>query len=90
MVNPDRLSWMESVRILSSLSALAITPRRLAVNKCSEETDLSAMPAELQRLPRILLPATDQPLLGTEALTQYRITSYNVCYTKLLRGLDTA
>jgi len=71
VVNPDRLSWMESVRILSSLSALAITPRRLAVNKCSEETDLSAMPAELQRLPRILLPATDQPLLGTEALAQY-------------------
>jgi arsenite-transporting ATPase len=71
VVNPDTLSWMESRRIITALASLLINPMRLAVNKCDEAADLTSLPDELSRLPRITLPSSQLPLLGMDRLNDY-------------------
>ncbi|MFZ1729314.1 MAG: ArsA family ATPase [Bacteroidota bacterium] len=71
VVNPDKLSWMESRRIVEALAPLGITPQRLAINKCDTTSDLNALPDELARLPRITIPSSSNPLLGLDQLNTY-------------------
>ncbi|MBE0644289.1 MAG: ArsA family ATPase [Bacteroidetes bacterium] len=71
VMNPDRLSWMESRRILEALTPLGVTAERLAINKWTDAADLSSLPPELASMPRILLPSSDVPLLGMRNLTEY-------------------
>ena len=71
VVNPDTLSWMEARRIVAALEALGIRPSRLAVNRWHEDSDLAQLPGELAVLPRLLLPHSDEALIGLPKLTAY-------------------
>lgn len=71
VANPDRLSWMESRRIIASLAPLGISALRLAINKWNAADNLSALPDELAQLPRLTIPQSAVPLLGLPQLNSY-------------------
>ena len=88
----DFKSDMRIVRRTSCVPSAMIPRQRLigcdaAVRQFADE----AMDADLSAIRLILIPMvvvlifSEQSIIGTDIAFQVRITSYNVCYTKLLR-----
>lgn len=70
VMNPDRLSRLESHVINDELSGMGISISRIILNKC-EETDKTKETRKLFKLPAVALPLSCEPLLGLTRLDRY-------------------
>lgn len=70
VMNPDRLSRLESHTINDELSEMGISINRIILNKC-EETDKTKETRKLFKLPVVSLPISCEPLLGLTRLVRY-------------------
>lgn len=70
VMNPDRLSRLESHAIKDELAEMGISISRVALNKC-EDTDTTKDTARYLKLPTVSLPLSCEPLLGLTRLIRY-------------------
>ena len=67
-------------------AALAKLDKRIKANADQDKSTLAAM----ERINQQLLSTIDKNSSDFQAVSGHRITSYNVCYTKLLRPIPAS
>lgn len=70
VMNPDRLSHLESHNIQDELAEMGISISRVILNRCEME-EIPKETAKLFKLPTVSLPVSCEPLLGLSRLSQY-------------------
>ena len=70
VLNPDKLSHAESVRILDKLAELDIRVSRIVCNKM-QTGSVCATKKKFEKIPSIKFPASRTPLIGINALQQF-------------------
>ena len=71
VLNADRLSLAESLRIASELGGLRVRVARLVVNRVGEDHDVAGLLEEFPRLPSVIVPRSPEPLVGLPALDRF-------------------
>jgi arsenite-transporting ATPase len=71
VLNPDRLSQAESVRIFDALKEMGIPIYQTIQNKMGGHASCEAIEAAFSRIPRLIFPYSEKPLIGINNLAQF-------------------
>lgn len=71
VLNPDRLSFAESLRIYESLKETQIGLHRVVYNKMQADSSCAEVDAAFAGIPMLSFPQSDTPLIGYPQLQKY-------------------
>ena len=71
VLNPDLLSFAESMRIVDGLRAVDIFPSQVIVNKIQCSSSCGHIEKALSGIPIIQIPLSEAPLIGLDALSLF-------------------
>jgi len=73
VLNPDKLSFAESLRILNFLKDININLRQVILNKMKKGLSGNNAGNEFADIPRLLFPNSEEPLIGIDRLQEFLI-----------------
>jgi arsenite-transporting ATPase len=71
VLNPDRLSFAESLRIFHGLGEIDVHLDRLVYNKMRPDTECALIDPAMQGLPMLNFPHSETPLIGYDTLRRF-------------------
>lgn len=71
VLNPDRLSFAESLRIVRELKDIDIALNQVVYNKMAGEASCAHLDKPFLKTPVVGFPYSERPLIGLEALTRF-------------------
>lgn len=71
VLNPDRLSFAESKRILEGLTDIGVSIDHIIYNKMQPDASCVEMDGAFEDIPRLNIPYSDIPLVGMDALEAF-------------------
>ncbi|MEA3437950.1 MAG: ArsA family ATPase [Thermodesulfobacteriota bacterium] len=87
VLNPDQLSFAESLRIFEGLKDINIHVNQIVYNKKQMDSAGNELNKELSEIPMINFPYSETPLIGYDVLKQYLKNSDNLVEKQLERVL---
>ena len=73
VLNPDKLSFAESLRILNFLKDININLSQVILNKMTKELSVDDTVNAFADIPRLIFPNSEEPLIGVDILQEFLI-----------------
>lgn len=77
VLNPDKLSFAESLRILSFLKDINIDLSQVILNKMTKDLSGDDTVNAFADIPRLIFPNSEEPLIGIDILQEFLIKNNN-------------
>jgi arsenite-transporting ATPase len=71
VLNPDKLSFAESIRILKGLKDIHISLNQIIYNKMQPDSSCAEIDQVFENIPRLNFPFSEVPLIGTDTLQKF-------------------
>jgi arsenite-transporting ATPase len=71
VLNPDKLSFAESIRILNSLNSINISLNLIIYNKMQPDSSCAEIDEVFENIPMLNFPYSETPLIGIDTLQKF-------------------
>ena len=86
VLNPDLLSFAESMRIVDALKEVNIALSRVVANKIQDLSSCGSIEKALPNIPVIRIPLSETPLIGLEALSLFLQENHEIMWLQSARA----